>query len=184
MLFTETKLPGVFIIDLEPHIDARGFFARSFCAREFEQHGLEPGIAQCNLSFNRKQGTLRGMHAQVEPSRETKLVRCIAGALLDVVVDMRPDSPTFLQHVAVELTAENRRALYIPAQCAHGFQTLLDDTEVLYQMGDYYAPEYARGYRFDDPVLGLQWPLPVSEISEKDQAWPLMGNQAPLTASN
>jgi dTDP-4-dehydrorhamnose 3,5-epimerase len=180
MLFTETKLAGIFTIDLEPHIDSRGFFARSFCAKEFEQHGLEPAVVQCNLSFNRQQGTLRGMHCQKLPSQEAKLVRCIAGAILDVVVDLRPGSPTYLSHVAIELSAENRRALYMPAQCAHGFQTLIDNTEVMYQMGDYYAPDYACGYRFDDPAFGLKWPLPISEISEQDLAWPLLTGEASI----
>ena len=172
MLFTETSLPGAFLVDLDLHEDDRGFFARSFCAEEFRGYGLNASIAQCNLSFNRKKGTLRGIHFQCGPSQETKFVRCISGAIFDVIVDLRPDSETYLSHLTVELTAENRRGLYIPGGFGHGFQSLKDDTEVLYQMGDYYAPEQARGYRFDDPALNIQWPLPISEISEKDLSWP------------
>jgi dTDP-4-dehydrorhamnose 3,5-epimerase len=173
MIFTETKLEGAFIIDLELRKDTRGFFARTFCINEFEAHGLQTTIAQCNVSFNNKKGTLRGMHYQTPPSQETKLVRCIHGAIYDVIIDLRPESPTYLSHIGVELTAENRRALYIPDRFAHGFQTLTDDTEVMYQMGDFYAPEYASGYLYDDPAFGIRWPLPVSEISEKDRAWGL-----------
>jgi dTDP-4-dehydrorhamnose 3,5-epimerase len=173
MIFTETKLKGAFIIDLEFHQDRRGFFARSFCVKEFESHGLKPTIAQCNLSFNYKKGTLRGMHYQKHPSAETKLVRCIQGSIYDVIVDLRSNSPTYLSYIGVELTAENRRALYIPEMFAHGFQTLTDDTEVLYQMGDFYAPEYACGYRYDDPAFGIEWPLAVQEISDKDKNWSL-----------
>jgi dTDP-4-dehydrorhamnose 3,5-epimerase len=173
MLFTETELQGAFIIDLDLHQDNRGFFARSFCIKEFADHGLNSTIAQCNLSFNNKRGTLRGMHYQMPPSQETKLVRCIHGAIYDVIIDLRPESATYLSHIGVELTAENRRALYLPDRFAHGFQTLSDEAEVMYQMGDIYAPEYAGGYRYDDPVFGIEWPLPVSEISEKDRAWSL-----------
>lgn len=173
MLFTETELQGAFIIDLNLHPDHRGFFARSFCIQEFADYGLNPKIAQCNLSFNHKKGTLRGMHYQMPPSQETKLVRCIHGAIYDVIIDLRPESPTYLSHIGVELTAENRRALYIPDKFAHGFQTLSDDTEVMYQMGDFYAPEYAGGYRYDDPAFGIEWPLTVTEISEKDRGWSL-----------
>ncbi len=173
MIFTETELKGAFIVELELRKDNRGFFARTFCAKEFEAHGLKSTIAQCNLSFNYKKGTLRGMHYQMAPCAETKLVRCSQGAIYDAIVDFRPDSPTYLSHIAVELTAENRKALYIPEGFAHGFQTLTDGTEVIYQMGEFYAPEYACGFRYDDPLLKIEWPLPVSEISEKDAAWPL-----------
>lgn len=127
---------------------------------------------QCNLSFNHRAGTLRGMHYQAPPATETKLVRCVRGAIFDVIVDLRPNSPTFLQHVGVELTAENRRALYVPELFAHGYQTLTDDTEVLYMVGEFYTPGAERGLRYDDPALGIAWPLPVSAISEKDLAWP------------
>ncbi len=174
MLFTETKLKSAFIIDLEPRQDHRGFFARTFCAKEFEAHGLKPAVAQCNLSFNHKKGTLRGMHYQIPPAAETKLIRCTQGAIYDVIVDMRPESPTYLQHIGVELTAENRRALYVPEMFAHGYQALTDGAEVIYQVGEFYTPGYERGMRYNDPVLKLDWPLPVSEISEKDAAWPLL----------
>ncbi len=173
MIFTETRLEGVFVIDLEVRSDNRGFFARSFCATEFQAHGLSPTVAQCNLSFNHKKGTLRGMHYQCAPAAETKLVRCIRGAIYDVVVDLRPESPTYKSYVGVELTAENRRALYIPEGLAHGFQTLVDETEVAYQMGDFYTPGYDRGFRYDDPIVGIPWALPISEISERDLALPL-----------
>jgi dTDP-4-dehydrorhamnose 3,5-epimerase len=174
MLFTETALKGAFIIDLELKHDSRGFFARTFCAREFEEHGLRPAVAQCNLSYNTEKGTLRGMHYLVPPAQETKLVRVTRGAIYDVIVDARPDSPTYLQHISVELTADNRRALYIPPLFAHGFQTLADDTEVFYQMSDFYVAGYERGLRHDDPALAIRWPLPISQISEKDSAWPLL----------
>ncbi len=173
MLFKETELKGVFIIDLEQKQDSRGFFARTFCAKEFEAHGLKPTVAQCNLSFNYRKGTLRGMHYQMAPYAETKLIRCTRGAIYDAIADLRPDSRTYLYHITIELTAENRKALYIPEGFAHGFQTLTDETEVVYQMGEFYTPGYAFGLRYDDPALAIEWPLPVSEISEKDLAWPL-----------
>jgi dTDP-4-dehydrorhamnose 3,5-epimerase len=176
MLFKETCLAGAFIVDLELYEDSRGFFARSFCIKEFEQHGLNFSIVQCNLSFNRKKGTLRGIHFQQLPTQETKFVRCISGAILDVIVDLRPGSPTYLSHFAVELSAENRKSLYVPIQFGHGFQTLVDNTEVMYQMGDYYTPEGAAGYRFDDPALKIEWPLPISEISDKDLSWPALNS--------
>ena len=174
MIFTETTLRGAYLIDLEPHKDARGFFARAFCQKEFEAHGLKPVIAQANLAFNHLKGTLRGMHFQSPPAAETKLVRCTRGAILDIIVDLRPESPTYLQNIAVELNGENGRALYVPERFAHGYQTLEDDTEVFYEMGNYYNPDDAAGLRFDDPKLGIQWPLPVASISEKDLAWPLL----------
>ncbi len=173
MKFTETKLQGAFILDLELRQDSRGFFARQFCVQKFQAHGLQTNIAQCNLSFNYKKGTLRGMHCQIPPSKETKLVRCIHGAIYDVIIDLRPESPTYLFHIGIDLTAENRLALYIPERFAHGFQTLTDEAEVMYQMGDFYTPEYGCGYRYDDPAFGIEWPLPVSEISEKDRDWTL-----------
>ena len=173
MIFTETRLKDAFIIDVEPRQDQRGFFARTFCAREFSELGLQPTVAQCNLSFNDKQGTLRGMHYQTAPATETKLVRCSQGAIYDVIIDMRPDSPTFLLHIGVELTAANRRALYVPEMFAHGYQTLTDAAEVVYQVGEFYTPGYEHGLRYDDPALGIEWPLAVSEISAKDAAWPL-----------
>lgn len=173
MIFTETELKGAFFIDLEQRQDQRGFFARTFCMKEFEAHGLKPTITQCNLSFNYKKGTLRGMHYQAAPATEAKLVRCTHGAIYDVIIDLRTDSPTYKLHIGVELTAENRRALYVPDMFAHGFQTLTDNAEVFYQMSEFYAPEYQCGWRYDDPAFGISWPIPVSEISEKDTSLPL-----------
>jgi dTDP-4-dehydrorhamnose 3,5-epimerase len=172
MIITETKLKGAFTIDLELRADDRGAFARTFCAQEFEKHGLKPTVAQCNLSFNHKAGTLRGMHYQIPPVAETKLVRCTKGAIYDVIIDLNPDSPTYGQHIGVELTADNRRALYVPEMFAHGYQALTDAAEVVYQVGEFYTPGYERGIRYDDPTFNIQWPLPVSVISEKDEAWP------------
>lgn len=171
MLFIETKLKGAFIIDIAPRQDERGFFARSWCADEFEKHGLNPRLAQCNISFNKKRGTLRGMHYQAEPFPEAKLVRCTMGAMYDVMIDLRQNSPTFKQWLAVELTAQNRRALYIPEGFAHGFQTLEDDTEVFYQMSEFYHPECARGVRWDDPAFGVEWALPITTASPQDSAY-------------
>jgi dTDP-4-dehydrorhamnose 3,5-epimerase len=172
MIFNRTRIEGVAVIDLEPREDSRGFFARTFCTQEFEAAGLDPRVDQCNLSFNHRAGTLRGMHFQIAPHPEAKLVRCIRGAILDVIVDMRPDSPTRLQHVAVELTAANRRSFYVPPYFAHGYQSLEDDTEVFYQVTGSYEPSAERGLRYDDPALGIEWPLPVTVISDKDAAWP------------
>ena len=174
MQFSQTKLKGAFVIDLEQKTDYRGFFARTFCAQEFEAHGLKPTVAQCNLSFNHKRGTIRGMHYQVPPAAETKLIRCTQGAIYDVIVDMRPESPTFLQHIGVELSAANRRALYVPEMFAHGYQALTDGAEVIYQVGEFYRPGFERGLRFNDPLLDIEWPLPVSEISVKDAVWALL----------
>ena len=170
MLFTQTKLKGAFIIDLEEHQDRRGFFARTFCAQEFAEHGLKSTVVQCSIAFNHRKGTLRGMHYQVPPATEVKLVRCIQGAIYDVIIDLRPDSPTYRKHIAVELTAKNRRALYVPELFAHGYQTLTDSAEVMYQMSEFYAPEYQSGCRYDDPIFGIEWPLAISEISQKDNA--------------
>jgi dTDP-4-dehydrorhamnose 3,5-epimerase len=174
MQFTETALPGAFIVELQEHRDDRGFFARTYCAREFEQHGLVSRISQCNLSFNHRRGTLRGLHYQAEPTAEAKLVRCIAGAIFQVLVDLRPGSPTFHQFVTVELTAANRRAVFLPRMFAAGYQTLADDSEVLYQVSEFHTPESERGIRYDEPAIGIEWPLPISEISPKDQAWPYL----------
>jgi len=179
--FEETPLAGAFVIELEPHADDRGFFARAYCAREFEEHGLEPRVVQANLSYNRSKGTLRGMHYQAPPAGEAKLVRCIRGAIHDVIVDLRPDSPTYLQHVGVDLTAENRRALFVPALFAHGFQTLEDEVEVFYQVSEFYTPGAERGLRHDDPALGISWPLEVSEISDKDRSWDLLETDPVVT---
>ena len=171
MIFTETKLRGAFVLDLERREDNRGFFARAFCQREFEEHGLKPVIAQASVAFNRRKGTVRGMHFQYPPAAETKLVRATRGAILDIIVDLRPESPTYLQHVAVELSADNHRSLYVPERFAHGYQVLQDETETSYDVGEFYTPATEGGLRHDDPRLGLSWPLPVSEISDKDKAW-------------
>lgn len=170
MIFTETKLKGAFIIDIDPREDERGFFARSWCADEFQQHGLNPRLAQCNISFNKKRGTLRGMHYQAEPFPEAKLVRCTTGSIYDVIIDLRKDSPTFKHWFAVELNAENRRALYVPEDFAHGFQTLMDNTEVFYQMTEFYHPECARGIKWDDLSIQIKWPIPLPIISKNDQS--------------
>jgi dTDP-4-dehydrorhamnose 3,5-epimerase len=169
MIFTETKLGGAYLIDLDKHEDERGFFARSWCQDEFEKHGLNPRMVQCNISFNEKLGTLRGLHYQSLPYQEAKLVRCTMGALYDVIVDLRSDSPTFKKWLSVELTAQNRRALYVPEGCAHGFQTLVDNTEVFYQMSEFFHPECARGVRWDDPAFGIVWPISNLIISKKDE---------------
>jgi dTDP-4-dehydrorhamnose 3,5-epimerase len=171
MIFQETPLPGAFLIEPERFEDERGFFARTWCRREFAERGLAAELAQCNTSFNGKKGTLRGMHFQVAPHAEIKLVRCTRGAIYDVIIDLRPDSPGYRRWIGVELTAENLRQLYIPEGYAHGFQTLSDSSEVFYQMSEFYHPESARGVRWDDPVFGITWPLPVSVISPRDRAY-------------
>ena len=168
MIFTETKLKGAFIIDIEPSEDERGFFARSWCEDEFKKHGLNPRLVQCNISFNKKRGTLRGMHYQIAPFAEAKLVRCTMGAIYDVIIDLRNDSPTFKKWFSVELSAENRRALYVPEDFAHGFQTLVDNTEVFYQMSEFYRPECARGLRWNDVAFEIEWPISDVVISEND----------------
>lgn len=172
MIFTETPLKGAFAIDPERLADERGFFARTWCRREFEEHGLNPGLAQCCLSFNHRQGTLRGMHYQVAPHAEEKLVRCTAGTIYDVIVDLRTDSDTFRHWFGVELSSGNRRMLYIPAGLAHGFLTLTEGAEVFYQISEYYAPECARGVRWNDPAFGIRWPDEVAMISERDRTYP------------
>ena len=172
MIFQPTGLAGAYVIAIERLSDARGFFARSFCAREFEDHGLNPSLAQCNISYNRHAGTLRGMHFQASPFEEAKLVRCTRGAIHDVIIDLRPDSPTFMQHVGVQLTPDARNMLYVPEGFAHGFLTLEDHTEVFYQMSEFYVPGAARGFRWDDPAFAIDWPAPVSVISARDAAYP------------
>lgn len=177
MVFLATKLPGVQVVEAEKLEDERGFFARTFCRQEFEAHGLDTRVSQCSISFNKKKGTLRGMHYQAAPHAESKLVRCTAGAIYDVAVDLRPDSPTFKQWQGVELSAQNRRALYIPAGCAHGFQTLADDTEVYYQISEFYHSESARGVRWNDPAFGIDWPeaqgrvISVRDMDYEDYSW-------------
>ena len=170
MIFKETKLKGAYIIELKPLEDERGFFARSFCQKEFAEHGLNFSIVQCNLSYNKKKGTLRGMHYQIAPHEEAKLVSCIRGAIYDVIIDLRADSSTYRQWFAVELTAGNYRMLYIPADFANGFQTLEDNTVVFYQISEFYHPEYARGVRWDDPAFGIDWPIKRSVVSSKDKS--------------
>jgi dTDP-4-dehydrorhamnose 3,5-epimerase len=172
LIFTETKLAGAFVIELERHTDERGFFARTFCQQEFEAHGLKAEVAQCNVSFNKRKGTLRGMHYQAAPFAEAKLVRCTAGSIYDVIIDLRPASATFKRHFAVELSAENHRMLYIPEDFAHGFQTLEDNTEVFYQMAQRYSAEHARGVRWNDPAFGIEWPKSERIIIERDRNYP------------
>jgi dTDP-4-dehydrorhamnose 3,5-epimerase len=172
LIFTPTALPGAVIVDLERHADERGFFARSWCAREYAAAGLSAELAQCSVSFNERKHTLRGLHWQEAPHSEAKLVRCTRGAILDVAVDVRRGFPTYLKHVAVELNEENRRALFIPPGVAHGFLTLVDASEVYYQMSAFYAPTAARGARFDDPAFALPWPAAPAVISERDRTYP------------
>jgi len=171
MIFTETALPGAFVIDLERREDSRGYFARAFCQHELADQGLKPVIAQANVAFNISAGTLRGMHFQYPPKAETKIVRCTRGAIVDIIVDLRPESATYLESISVDLNEDNGRALYVPERFAHGYQTLVDRTETSYQVGEFYAPETEGGLAYDDPRLGLQWPLPVAMISEKDAQW-------------
>lgn len=182
MIFTETPVEGAFIIDLEPLADSRGFFARAFCAREFEKHGLKMPIAQANISVTRKRGTIRGFHYTVPPAAEAKLVRCVRGEIYNVIADIRRDSPSFLRHFAVQLGGENRKALFVPEMVANGFQTLTDDVEVHYLMSEFYLPEVQRGLRYNDPELNITWPLPVSEISENDLRLPFLADEAKTTS--
>ena len=175
MIFTETKLAGAFVIDLEPREDERGFFARSFCQKEFEERGLRPTIAQSGLAGNWKKGTLRGLHFQFPPAAETKLVRCLRGAILDVIVDLRPESATYLEHFAVKLDAESMRALYVPERFAHGYQSLCDDTVTGYELGAFYAPSSEGGLPHHDPRLAIAWPLEVTVISERDRGFQPLG---------
>jgi dTDP-4-dehydrorhamnose 3,5-epimerase len=170
--FLTTALPDTWLLEPERHADVRGYFARTWCAQELAGRGLVPGLAQCSVSFNHRRGTLRGMHYQAPPFAEVKLVRCVRGALLDVALDLRPDSPSFGRHVAVELSAENGRALYIPRGFAHGFYTLADASEVEYLISAEYRPEAARGVRFDDPRFGLPWPGRVEVIAPRDRDYP------------
>ena len=173
MIFKETELPGAYVIDLERREDERGFFARAWCEDEFAAHGLSTRVAQCNLSWNERQGTLRGMHFQRPPHAEVKLIRCTRGAIYDVIVDLRPESPAHGRWIGVELTAENRRLLYVPEGFAHGYQTLEDDTETYYQVSVPYAPGAEDGLRWDDPAIGIEWPETYERvISAKDRAWP------------
>jgi dTDP-4-dehydrorhamnose 3,5-epimerase len=172
MVFTETGLKGAFFIDIERREDERGFFARSWCRREFAAHGLAPEFVQGNISQNRMKGTLRGMHYQAHPHEEAKLVRCTRGAVYDVIIDLRPDSATFLRHVGAVLTDDNHRAIYVPEGCAHGFLTLAGNSEVVYEMAQFYEPTAGRGVRWNDPAFGIAWPEPVVMISERDRTYP------------
>ena len=172
MTFHETRLPGVFEIQLEPKADDRGFFARTWCRAEFEAQGLHPRLVQCSVSFNTRKGTLRGMHYQAPPHAEAKLVRCTRGAIYDVVIDLRPDSTTYKKWTAVDLTSDKRNMMYVPLGCAHGFLTLTDESEVFYQMSEFYCAEAARGVRWNDPTFRVTWPGPVQVISERDRTYP------------
>jgi dTDP-4-dehydrorhamnose 3,5-epimerase len=172
VIFTETPLPGAFVIEPEPLEDSRGLFARTWCRREFGARGLETRIAQCSTSLNKKKGTLRGMHYQAPPFVETKLVRCTRGAMYDVIIDLRQDSPTFMRHFGLVLTSDNRKMLYVPSGFAHGFQTLEDDTEVFYQISEFYSPEHGRGVRWDDPAFAIRWPDDDRIIVDRDRSYP------------
>ena len=172
MHFSETVLPGVFEISIEPHHDERGFFARTWCCREFADHGLNAALVQCSISFNVRRGTLRGVHYQAAPHQEAKLVRCTRGAIYDVIVDLRESSPAFKKWIGVELTATNHNMVYIPEGCGHGFLTLQHDTEILYQMSEFYNEGAARGVRWNDPAFAIDWPAPVKVISERDAHYP------------
>lgn len=172
MIFHPLRLEGAFVVEPEPVADERGFFARTWCRREFEAQGLRADLAQCSVSFNARRGTLRGLHYQAEPHAEAKLVRCTRGAIWDVLVDLRPDSPTFTEHAAVVLDETNRRMVYVPEGVAHGFLTLADATEVFYQISTSHHPASARGVRWDDPAFAIPWPEPVRVISERDRSFP------------
>lgn len=172
MRFVETNLSGAYVIEPHKHEDRRGFFARCWCEKEFEERGLNPRVVQTNISFNKSRGTLRGLHRQLAPHAESKLVRCTAGAIYDVIVDMRPSSPTYKQWLGVYLTADNHKLLYVPQHFAHGFITIEDNTEVTYQVSQFYTPEVEWGARYDDPAFAIEWPIPAVVLSDKDQQWP------------
>lgn len=178
MHFTETRVTGAWIIDVRPHRDDRGHFMRTWCVQEFQEHGINFLPVQANMQFSPRRGTIRGLHLQVAPALEAKLVRCTRGAVFDVVVDLRPDSPSFGQWCSTELSAENGRMMYVPEDCAHGFQSTEDDSEAMYLTSAFFAPQSCRGVRFNDPALGIEWPLPVSAISEQDRNWPLLRGKA------
>ena len=176
MIFKETRLKGTYVIEIEPIEDGRGFFARTWCKEEFEQRDLNSNLVQCNISFNEKRGTLRGMHYQTAPYEETKLVKCTRGSIYDVIIDLRPNSETYKQWISIKLTAENRKMFYIPEGFAHGFQTLEDNTEVFYQMSEFYHYECAKGVRWDDEGVGIEWPIKYKIISEKDNKVNILGD--------
>jgi len=171
MIFTETKLHGAHVIEIQKLEDTRGFFARTWCKNEFEAHSLTAHLMQINISLSKKKGTLRGMHYQIEPNQESKLIRCTKGAIYDVIIDLRPNSSTYKKWLGTELTAENYKMLYVPEDFAHGFQTLEDDTEVVYQVSQFYSPQSERGVRYNDPVFGIRWPIDVQVITDKDKNW-------------
>lgn len=173
MKFIQTPLKDAWVLELEPRGDERGYFARTFCAKEFEAHGLDPRVVQSNTSYSRDAGTMRGMHWQQSPAEETKLMRCIRGVIYDAIIDLRPESPSYLKHFGIELSAENRKMLYVPRGFAHGFMTLEDHTETLYLVGEYYTPGAEDGLRYDDPKFGIAWPREAAVISDKDRSWPL-----------
>jgi dTDP-4-dehydrorhamnose 3,5-epimerase len=177
MNFTETPLAGAFVVELDRKEDDRGFFARAFCQREFADHGIAPDVRQANISLSHRAGTLRGLHFQYPPAAENKFIRCISGAILDVIVDLRPESPTFLQHTGVELSAKNRTAFVVPPRFAHAFMTLTDDVEVLYLVSEFYTPAEEGGLRWNDPELGIEWPREADVITDKDANWPLLADQ-------
>jgi dTDP-4-dehydrorhamnose 3,5-epimerase len=179
MIFTETKLQGAYLISIEKLQDSRGFFARSWCQQEFSNYNLNSNLVQCNISFNYHKGTLRGMHYQTAPYQEAKLIRCTKGAIYDVIVDLRQNSITFGQYVAVELSANNYEMLYIPEGFAHGFLTLTDNTEVFYQMSEFYQPQYAKGFKWNDPWCNIQWPSNINIISDQDRSWPYFSAKTP-----
>lgn len=172
MIFKPTRLEGAFVVEPEKLEDGRGFFARSWCLREFEAHGLNPRMVQCNISLSKRKGTLRGIHYQAPPHAEAKLVRCTAGSIYDVIIDLRPESPTFEKYAAEVLTARNHKMLYVPEDFAHGFLTLEDDSEVFYQMSEFYVPEQSKGVRWNDPVFGIEWPIAPCILSERDRSYP------------
>jgi dTDP-4-dehydrorhamnose 3,5-epimerase len=174
MRFTELAIPGAFIIEMDRHTDDHGYSARTFCREEFTARGLKPPVLQCNAGFTSRKGTIRGLHYQLAPAAEMKLIRCVRGAVYEVIVDMRSDSPTFLQYCGVELAEKNLKQLYIPGMCAAGLQSLADDSEIAYQTGEFYSPGHERGLRYDDPAIAIHWPLPLTCISEKDARWPLL----------
>lgn len=177
MIFEPLSLNDAWLIKLNSFSDDRGHYARAWCRKEFEEHGINPNFVQMNTVFSKRAGTLRGMHWQTEPAAEPKYVRCIRGSIFDVIVDMRPESSTYLQYVGTELSAENQTMIYVPGNFAHGFLTLEDNAEACYMVGEYYTPEVERGMRYDDPTVGIQWPMPVQVISEKDKSWPLRDSQ-------
>ncbi len=172
MIFAPTPLAGAYVVEPEPREDARGLFARTWCERELAAQGLETRIAQCSASFNKRKGTLRGMHYQIPPFAETKIVRCTRGALYDVIIDLRPDSPTFTRHFAAVLSADDRKMMYVPRGFAHGFQTLEDATEVFYQISEFYSADHARGVRWDDPAFAIRWPDDERTIVDRDRTYP------------